>query len=180
MTSSRLSACISPALSELPGCRGESHHPDIREFPVSKALVPVISAEIWGSIEVIVGVQGGEQTRLGGPGRLPGGSNYQPAFHKIRVGQAKRKGGYSIKYEPNGLRRMDESKAHRGESSEGTKPVLFHITLCAFPVAGTHSTCCGKQGSQCLWQLDHKTVTGLPLVIFMPLCTVTADPVIKR
>ena len=28
---------------------------------------------------------------------LPGGNNYQPAFHKIRVGQAKRKGGYSVK-----------------------------------------------------------------------------------
>lgn len=37
-------------LGELPGCRGESHHPDIREFPVLTALVPVISAEIWGSI----------------------------------------------------------------------------------------------------------------------------------
>lgn len=57
---------------------------------------------------------------MGGQDRLPGGSDYQAAFQKRRVGQAMRKGI------PFRAKRMGEKARHEDESLGGPNPALLH------------------------------------------------------
>lgn len=76
-------------------------------------------------------------------------------------------------------------KARHKEESLGEDPSLLCFTSHSWLLASqrlidTVSDYCRRQSSWRLRQINHKIVTSLPLLVFIPLCNVTADPVIKR